>query len=197
VAGSLVDRTTFRWINNLATHTSWANGVVRFYAKDGIVVFAVVCVVVFLDARKHGNQTALAGAIWAAGGAVVALGIAQLIGRAVDRARPYDQLANVHLLVARTSDFSFPSDHATVAGAVAVAVVLVNRRWGIVAGVAALAMAFTRVYVGAHFPGDVVGGLALGAAVAVAGRYTVVPVLASVARRLAGTPLRPLVTAAR
>jgi membrane-associated phospholipid phosphatase len=192
-----VDRTVFRWINNLATHTSWANGVARFYANYGIVVFAALCVVAFLDARKHDNQTALAGTIWAAGGAVVALGIAQLIGRAVDRARPYDQLANVHLLVARTSDFSFPSDHATVSGAVAVALLLVNRRWGIVAGVAALAMAFTRVYVGAHFPGDVVGGLALGAAVAVAGRYTVVPVLASAARRLAGTALRPLVTAAR
>jgi undecaprenyl-diphosphatase len=171
--------------------------VVRFYAKDGIVLFAALLVVAFLDARHHDDQIALAGSIWAAGGALVALGIAQVIGRAVDRARPYEQLANVHLLVARTSDFSLPSDHSTVAGAVAAGLVLSNRRWGIVAVVAAVAMAFARVYVGAHFPGDVVAGLALGTAVAAAGRYTVVPPLATVLGRLGRTGLRRLITASR
>ncbi len=51
-------------------------------------------------------------------------GTGQLIGGAIDRARPYETLANVHLLVDKTKDFSFPSDHATAAGAVAVVPVL-------------------------------------------------------------------------
>ena len=76
---------------------------------------------------------------------MAALGIGQLIGRAVDRARPYESLNNVHLLVAKTTDFSFPSDHATVAGAVAAGLFLTNRRWGTVAAIAAVTMAFARV----------------------------------------------------
>ena len=50
--------------------------------------------------------------------------------------------------VTRTGS-SPPSDHATVVGAVAVGLLLVNRRWGIVAAIAAVVMAFARVYVGA------------------------------------------------
>ena len=61
---------------------------------------------------------------------------------------PYDALPHVLVLVSRTTDFSFPSDHAVMSGAVAAGVLLANRRIGLVAVVAALAMCFTRVYVG-------------------------------------------------
>lgn len=84
-----------------------------------------------------------------------ALGIGQLIGSPVDRLRPYEAMTNVHVLVDKTTYFSFPSDHATAVGAVAVGLLFANRRWGIVATVLALLMAFTRVYVGAHYPTDV------------------------------------------
>ena len=55
-----------------------------------------------------------------------------------------------------------PSDHAVVAGAVIVGVLLYNWRLGLAATVAGLALAFDRVYVGAHYPGDVPAGLVLG-----------------------------------
>ena len=74
-------------------------------------------------------------------------------------------MSDVHVLHDRTKDFSSPSDHATVAGTVAVGLLLANRRWGIPAVVAAVVMAFTRAYVGAHYPSDVLAGLALGGAV--------------------------------
>lgn len=191
-----MDHTIFRWINDLTVHTTWANGSMKFYAKTGIAVFAVLLVVVYLDARHRDDHERLAGAIWAGGAALAALGLGQLIGRAVDRARPYESLNNVHLLVAKTTDFSFPSDHATVAGAVAAGLLLTNRRWGTVAAIAAVMMAFARVYVGAHFPADVVAGLALGATVAISGRYLIVPQLRRLIGHLATTPLRRLLTAA-
>ena len=100
-------------------------------------------------------------------------------------------------MIDRTSDFSFPSDHALVAGAVAVALLFANRRWGIVAGVAAGLMALARVYVGAHYPGDVVAGRVFGAVVAIAGGLLLVPVLNRVVDRLVRTPLRPLLSARR
>ena len=101
-------------------------------------------------------------------------------------------MTGVHLLVDKTTDFSFSSDQATVAGAVAVGLLMTSRRWGIVAAVLAIVMAFTRVYVGAHYPGDVLAGLALGGAVAAAGTVLVVPLLTRLAERLSQTGFRVL-----
>jgi len=81
-----------------------------------------------------------------------------------------------------------------MAGAVAAGVLLAHRRLGLVAAVAALVMAFSRVYVGAHFPLDVLAGLVLGAAVAAASYLLVRPVVRALVTRLADTALRPLVS---
>ena len=192
-----MDHGLFRWINDLTTQISWANGSVTFYAQTaGISLLAVLLLVAYLDARHRDDRVALAGALWAGGAALVALGIGQLIGNAINRSRPYDTLTGVHVLVNRTADFSFPSDHATVAGSVAAALLFANRRWGIVGSVVAGVLALARVYVGAHFPGDVAAGLALGAITAWAGRCVAVPVLRRIVDRLASTPIRRFVTAA-
>ncbi len=191
-----MDRTIFRWINDLSGHSTVIDDWWKFYAKAGIVLFAVLLLLAYFDARRNDDHEALAASIWAGGAALVALGIGQLIGRTVGRARPYDTLDHVHLLVARTTDFSFPSDHATVAGAVAVGILLANRRWGTVAMISAALMAFARVYVGAHYPGDVLAGLLLGATVAVAGHMVVVPLLRRLVDRVSATPVRRLVTSA-
>ena len=187
-----MDNSLFRWINRLANRTTWAHGFFTSYAKYGIALFAVLLVAAYLDGRQHDDLHAVAGSVWAAGSALVALGIGQLIGGAIDRARPYEAMTGVHLLVDKTTDFSFPSDHATVAGAVAVGLMFTNRRWGIIAAVLAAVMAFTRVYVGAHYPGDVLAGLALGGAVAAAGALVVVAPLTRLAEHLSRTPLRVL-----
>ena len=187
-----MDNSLFRWINRLANRTTWAHGFFTSYAKYGIALFAVLLVAAYLDGRQHDDLHAVAGSVWAAGSALVALGIGQLIGGAIDRARPYEAMTGVHLLVDKTTDFSFPSDHATVAGAVAVGLMFTNRRWGIIAAVLAAVMAFTRVYVGAHYPGDVLAGLALGGAVAAAGALVVVPSLTRLAEHLSRTRLRVL-----
>ena len=78
-----------------------------------------------------------------------------------------DDVPGILVLANRSTDPSFPSDHATMAGAAAVGLWIVNRRLGIVAAAAALLMAITRVYIAAHYPGDVLAGLLLGAIVAI------------------------------
>lgn len=189
-----MDSSLYRWINRVAGSTSWAHGLLKANASYGIALFAVLLVIAYLHGRQRDDLTAVATSAWAAAAALIALGIGQLIGGAVDRARPYETMTNVHLLIDTTTDFSFPSDHATAVGAVAVGLLFANRRCGIVACVLAVIMAFTRVYVGAHYPSDVIAGLALGGMVAAAGRFTVVPVLRLLAEWLTSTPLRPLVT---
>ena len=192
-----MDASLYRWINRLADRTGWAHGLFKANAGYGIALFAILLLVSYLDGRQHDDLTAVAASAWAALAALIALGIGQLIGTAVDRPRPYDTLANMHVLVDKTTDFSFPSDHATVAGAVAVGLLFANRQWGIIASALAILMAFTRVYVGAHYPGDVVAGLALGGLVSTVGWFVIVPLLRRTAIWLTGTPLRPLVTSAK
>src|SRR4051812_50044709 len=95
----------------------------------------------------------MAVAVWAAGAVFVALGIAQWIGGVVDRARPYTAMPAAHVLISKSTDFSFPSDHATAAGAVAAGLLLAGRRrGGIAAVVAAAPVAFARVYGGVDYP---------------------------------------------
>jgi membrane-associated phospholipid phosphatase len=72
----------------------------------------------------------------------------------------------VHVLVSRSADPSFPSDHAAAAAAIAVVVLLVHRRLGVLVLALAALVCFARVYVGAHYPGDVLAGAGIGVVVA-------------------------------
>ncbi|RZU72692.1 undecaprenyl-diphosphatase [Micromonospora kangleipakensis] len=60
-------------------------------------------------------------------------------------------------------DWSFPSNHATIAGALAAATLLLHRRIGLVAAPLALLAALSRTFIGVHYPHDVAAGLLLGA----------------------------------
>jgi undecaprenyl-diphosphatase len=87
---------------------------------------------------------------------------------AVHRPRPYTDHVDLVVLATRSADFSFPSDHAVMAGAAATGLIFVARGLAAWAMAAALVMAFARVYIAAHYPFDVVVGLLLGAVVALA-----------------------------
>ena len=104
-------------------------------------------------------------------------------------------MPDVLVLVSRSADPSFPSDHAVMAGAVAAGTLLANRKLGLVTVALAVLMAFTRVYVGAHFPLDVAVGLAVGAIVALVSYLAVRPMFSRFIVLLTRTPVRPLVSA--
>ena len=79
------------------------------------------------------------------------------------RQRPCWVDSGVALLVARPSDFSFPSGHSMVSFEGAVSIWLYNRKGGSLAlGLAAL-IACSRLYLFVHFPTDVLAGSILGA----------------------------------
>jgi undecaprenyl-diphosphatase len=166
--GDLLDERVFHDINGLAIHTPWAHGVAVAYAKWGPALFGLFLVAAWWQARSRSAEV-VAASIWAGVGTVVAVGLNQPLVQAVHRARPYRSLAGVEVLVQRSNDLSFPSDHAVVAGAAMAGLWLFTRRLALISTLAALALAFARVYVGAHYPGDVIAGLAAGAAIVMLG----------------------------
>ena len=155
-------------VNGFARHTAWLHGAVLGYATYGVVLFvALLGAGVLL--RRTGTDRALAAAGWACLAVLLAVGLNQPLVAAFAEARPYTTHPGLLVLAHRSSDFSFPSDHAVMAGAAAAALWLVSRALGALATVAALAMAFARVYIAAHYPWDVAAGLVVGALVALLG----------------------------
>ncbi len=90
---------------------------------------------------------------------------ANLIKHLVERTRPCHVVPDVHLLAGCTRSFSLPSNHATNMFALAAVVWLTLPRWRwVLAGLAA-AVAYSRIYLGVHYPSDVLVGVLWGASV--------------------------------
>ncbi|MFI1171133.1 phosphatase PAP2 family protein [Streptomyces melanogenes] len=185
----------YSWVTELAQDTPGpVDTAVRLWSDYGLGLFAVLMVLAWWRARRTGGAR-LAMALTAPLVVVAAFAVNDLFKSAVQEQRPCQTL---HVLTVEAcpplGDWSFPSNHAAIAAAAAVAVLLGDRLLGAIAVPAALLMAASRVWIGAHYPHDVLVGLAVGAAVAL--------VLTLLARRagplvdrLGETRLRPLVTA--
>lgn len=139
------------------------------YAAASEALFLLLLAVLFLVVWGRLRTVARRAAVAAGTAAGIALALGQVLSHLVDRPRPFVAHPDlVHLFAPHAADPSFPSDHATAAFAIAVAVLLRNRVWGAVTLVAAGLLAVSRVVIGVHYPADVLAGAALGSAVALA-----------------------------
>lgn len=155
-------------VNDLARHTAWLHGAILGYATYGLVLFAALMLAALL-LRRTGSDRALAAAGWSALATLIAVGLNQPLVAAFHEARPYSTHHGLLVLATHSADPSFPSDHAVMAGAAAAGLWLASRALGAIAAAAAVLMAFSRVYIAAHYPWDVVAGLAFGALVVIVG----------------------------
>jgi undecaprenyl-diphosphatase len=156
-------------LNNFLYHHDAVEDPLLVYINASEALFVATLALVFLFSngeRLRVWRRAAPAAVLSAG---VALVIAKVISELVDRARPFVvDPSGVHLFSGHAADPGFPSDHATGAFAVAMAIYLRNRKWGGVALVAAAVLSVGRVAIGVHFPSDVLAGALLGCGVALA-----------------------------
>lgn len=102
----------------------------------------------------------------------IAMGIALTIGllitnillkNLIQRIRPYDVIAGLEPLIARPTDWSFPSGHTTSSIAASVALILTMRnKCSLLILIPGILIPFSRLYVGVHYPTDVLAGALIG-----------------------------------
>jgi undecaprenyl-diphosphatase len=164
-----VDWSILHALNDFLHRNDGVEDPLVFYVNASEALFAATLAVVFFAAQGAGRREWRRAAVGAALSAGAALAVGAVISALVDRARPFvADPGQVHLFVSHSADASFPSDHATASFAIAVAIFLRNRRWGVLALVAAAVLSVGRIAVGVHYPSDVLAGAALGSAAALA-----------------------------
>jgi undecaprenyl-diphosphatase len=197
LADGNIDVEVLHGVNGLADDTTWAHGFMEFTGEFGLLTAMglVLGLAWFRARRRPGHDVAVAGVLWAPIAALIAELINIPLRNIVDRPRPFVTHHDITVLVEGKDDPSFASDHALLTMGIAVALLLIDRRLGAVAVLIACLQGFARLYVGVHYPTDVLGGFALGALIALLFSPIALRLLVIGVRKLEHTALRPLVAA--
>jgi len=156
-----IDRALLLWINGLSGRIHALDYLMRGFATDYLLPVSLALALLglwFATPREISQRAVIC--------AGVALGLANLFVKLMNfvyfRPRPFSEL-ELNLLFYRPHDSSFPSNAAAVGFALAVGVYLFHPRASRVFFVLAALFALSRVYVGVHYPLDILGGAAFGA----------------------------------
>lgn len=136
---------------------TWFWKFITFFGNAGIF-WIIVCLtlVIYKKTRQLGIQCALSLA-------VNALATNVILKNLIARTRPYKAIEGLTILINEPIDFSFPSGHAAASFAVAGAVYFFGyKKTGAALLAFAALIALSRLYLGVHYPSDIIGGTAIG-----------------------------------
>jgi membrane-associated phospholipid phosphatase len=167
------DEIAFRRLNDLAGQSETFDRLVAFLIGDYLIPFLATLAVAWLWFAGRGAEET---GRWqhAAIHGLAALGICQLavaltnIG--VGRLRPFEQLPDVTVLFYEPINSSFPAHPVATVVALGLAIWCVRRSLGGLVLVLGVLLGFGRIIAGLWFPTDVLGGIAVGALSALAGK---------------------------
>ena len=194
--GSQVDGSWYTGVTDFARSTGWLNGVMSAYSSFGIGLFVLFIFVAWWTARRS-DAAAMTAALGVPVAAVVAYVVNAVVKVVVAEPRPCYAYPRAFLLepCPPMSDYAFPSNHSVVVAAITAALFLNSWPLGVLGVAATVVMGFSRVYVGAHYPHDVLAGLLVGAVVGFATALLLRRYASPLVAALRTGPLRPLLTA--
>jgi undecaprenyl-diphosphatase len=155
-------------LDRFSVHHDSFEDVLRAYVSASEAIFAVAIVALLLLVPGARRAVARRAGAAAAASVAIALLVAHVLAGLFDRPRPFvAHPGTIHAFLSHAADPGFPSEHAAAAFAIAVAVTLRTKRWGAALLVLAAVLAAGRVFLGLHYPGDVMAGALLGAAIGI------------------------------
>lgn len=154
-----VDIYIFNIINNLAEN--WFFVDFFFYLSAKILPYFLLLPFVYLLYKGYKKNFFFVGeAVFSALFARYA--VCELIRYIIPRERPFFVLEDSKLLLPLTENSSFPSGHVSFFFALSTVVFLYNKKWGSVLYALSLLIGLSRVYVGIHWPSDILAGVLVG-----------------------------------
>ena len=177
-----MDWRVYRAIYDVSLHHHWVGSLFSGIETASIPFMVIVTAGLWLLARPGGSSKWKLAATAGLASAALALAVNKVISSLIwHRDRPYQTHAVSHPW-SSSHDASFPSDHASASFAIAFAVLLLDPLAGAIFLVFALIIAFGRLFIGAHYPGDVGAGFLVGLASALVVAKLLRPAVTSLVR---------------
>jgi undecaprenyl-diphosphatase len=142
---------------NVGLHNSFLDVIMKIITNAGTQIFWIgICVVLFIFGGERGKNVALLCII----GLLLGYFISEFLKYAIARPRPFIVLNGVNL-VTSMDGYSFPSGHAVTSFT---GCIIIGKGYGFFYPLLILAsvVAFSRIYLGVHYPSDVIFGVLIG-----------------------------------
>ncbi len=170
----------FRMFNDLGKEVMFLNPIMIFFAKY-MKYFLLFGIIMYWFTRKRENRIMIISSMFAF---VVAEVFGAIAGAIHSNNQPFAELSNVNQLIGHAIDNSFPSDHAIEFFSICITFLLFKKNLRYVWLAIAILVSISRVWVGVHYPADILVGAILGI-IGAALCYWVIPQLNVIKKLLA------------
>ncbi|MGL5415253.1 MAG: undecaprenyl-diphosphatase [Clostridium sp.] len=169
----------FYLINGLAYKSAVLDWIMIFFTKVVPIIYALILLAVFIIGMRKRDRNIRKVAISTGVFTVINLLVSSIIGKIWFEPRPF-VTHQVNLLVPHKADASFPSDHVIGTFSIALGLGWFSKVLRVIMIIGTVFVAFSRVFVGNHYPGDVIGA------------YIVVIIMSIIYKKLLRKPIERL-----
>ncbi len=148
----------FRMFNDLGKEVMFLNPIMIFFAKY-MKYFLLFGIIMYWFTRKRENRIMIISSMFAF---VIAEVFGAIAGAIHSNNQPFVELNNVNQLIGHAIDNSFPSDHAIEFFSICITFLLFKKNLRYVWLAIAILVSISRVWVGVHYPADILVGAILG-----------------------------------